>query len=183
VQCTVAKESVCSGNSCNPATSQCTTTPLGSLQFCQPCLADSECIGGNQADPDARCVPMKFMGTARPGGFCLRRVAKTCKAPFAVPISVGSLSGASSEAYCGIDQSSTRCEAVLDLVASKLCPDGLDTSCGCTRNNTGTCIDSGQGGLCKTVGAFANACTIPCTLANQCPGTLSCPTVANSYCQ
>ena len=183
VQCTVAKESVCAGKSCNPSTNQCTSTSVGTAQFCQACVADSECIAGNLPDPDARCVPMKFMGTARLGGFCLKRVTKTCSPPFGVPISIGSLSGAPSEAYCGIDQNSTRCEAVLDLIASKSCPDGLDTTCGCTRHKAGTCIDAGQGGLCKTVGAFSNACTIPCAATNQCLSTLTCPAVSNSYCQ
>ena len=183
VQCTVAKESTCAGKSCNPATSQCTTTPVGTVNYCQPCLADSECIGGNQPDPDARCVPMKFMGTARIGGFCLKRVAKTCAPPFGVPISTGSLSGASSEAYCGIDQASTRCEAVLDLVASRACPDGLATSCGCARNKAGACTESGQGGLCQTVGAFANTCTIPCGNSIQCTSVTTCPGGATPYCQ
>ncbi len=183
VQCTVAKEAVCGGKSCDAATKQCTATLVGTVQFCQPCLADSECIGGNQPDPDARCIPMKFMDFPRSGGFCLQRVAKTCVRPFTVPISSSSLSGSPSEAYCGIDQASTRCEAVLDLVASRACADGLATSCGCARNAAGSCIESGQGGLCETVGVFANRCTIPCGSSEQCPAPKTCPTVAKPYCQ
>jgi len=182
VQCTVEKETACGGTSCNPATKQCTATPVGTVNYCGPCVADSECIGGNQAAPDARCVPMKFLGTARPGGFCLRRVAVACTPPFGVPNTTASLSGAPAEPYCGIDQTTTRCEAVLDLVASRACTDGLATSCGCTRNKAGACIDSGEGGLCKTVGAFANRCTIPCGTADQCPGPLTCPGGAKPYC-
>ena len=183
VQCTVAKEAICAGSSRNPATSQCTASPVGTVNYCQPYLTDSECIRGNQPDQDARCVPMKFMGIARPGGFCLKRVAKTCASPFVVPISASSLSGVPSEAYCGIDQASTRCEAVFDLIASRACPDGLATSCGCTRNSAGACTDSGQGGLCETVGVFANRCTIPCGAAEQCPAPRTCPGGAKPFCQ
>jgi hypothetical protein len=175
VQCTVAKETVCGGKSCNPNTSTCTNTGVGSIDSCGPCLADSECVGGNQSDPDARCVPMKFMGVPRPSGFCLRRGAKTCVQPYKTPISAASLSGAPSETYCGVDQDATRCEAVLDLLNSRTCADGKDTSCGCTRDKSGNCTDLGVGGLCKTVGLDTNQCTYPCGVTNQCPSGLTCP--------
>lgn len=183
VQCTVAKESVCSGNSCDPAAKQCTAIPLGTVNYCQPCSADSECIGGNQPDPDARCVPMKFMGVSRAGGFCLRRAAKACSKPLTVQFSAPSLTGATAEPYCALDQDSTRCEAVVDMVASAPCNDSKDSSCGCARDKNGNCAEVGQGGLCRTVGGNANLCTIPCALANQCPGTLTCPGGAKPYCQ
>jgi hypothetical protein len=183
VQCTVPKESVCSGKSCNPATNACTTTAVGSVTSCQPCLADSECVGGNQADPDARCVPMTFMGAARPDGFCLRRVSKGCARPYQISISATSLSGAASEAYCGIDQDSTRCEAVLDLVAGNVCSDGQDTSCGCTRDSGGACVAAGQGGLCRTVGVNAKQCTYPCGTTPQCPTGTTCGGSSTTYCQ
>ncbi len=183
VQCTVAKEAVCGGKSCDPATTKCTTTSVGTVNYCRPCVADSECIGGNQADQVARCVPMKFMGTARPGGFCLKRVAKTCAPPFGVVVTASSLSGLPSDSYCGIDQTTTRCEAVLDLIASRNCTDGLATSCGCTRDQAGACTDSGQGGLCKDIGAFSDKCTIPCASADQCLTTQTCPGGAKPYCE
>ena len=174
VQCTVAKEAVCSGKSCNPANSQCTNVATGSVSVCAPCASDSECIGGNKADPDRRCVPMKFKGAPRPGGFCLQRVVKSCAQPYEIPLDVPSLSGAPSEQYCGIDQSATRCEAVLDLVAGLACSDGLDSSCGCVRGKDGKCLEAGQGGLCRTVGVNANRCTYSCGTATDCPGGKSC---------
>jgi hypothetical protein len=181
VECSPTKEAACSGKSCDPKLLSCTMTSVGTVDSCQPCVADSECIGGNQADPDARCVPMMFMGVARPGGFCLRRFAKTCSAPyFKTPTDLASLSGAAAEAYCGIDQDSTRCEAVLDLVNSAACPDGKDTSCGCSRGSSGACTSDGAGGLCKTVLGSANICTIPCAVAAQCKAPLTCGGV--SYC-
>jgi len=183
VQCTIAKESVCSGKSCDPATDTCTKTPTGSVSTCEPCVADSECVGGNQSDPDARCVPMNFMGVSRQGGFCLRRVARTCAKPYQIPIMATSLSGASSENYCGIAQDLTRCEAVLDLVAGADCPDGKDSSCGCVRDATGSCLGAGTGGLCRLVGVNSNKCTYECGGAPQCPGGYSCAGVPTTYCQ
>ena len=183
VQCTVADESPCAGKSCNPATNACTTTAVGSVGTCRACLADSECTGGNQLDPDARCVPMEFQTTPRAGGFCLRRVAKTCVRPYTIPITATSLSGAPSENYCGIDQATTRCEAVLDLSTGQACPDGADSSCGCTRDQNGDCTDPGLGGSCRTVGVFTNQCTYQCGSPNHCPSGFSCGGVATTYCQ
>jgi hypothetical protein len=182
VECTVADESACAGKSCNPATKGCTSTTTGSVGTCKPCVADSECLGGNKADPDVRCVPMEFNGTPRAGGFCLRRVAKTCAKPFQIPISGTSLSGATSESYCGIDQENVRCEAVLDLVAGADClTDGEDTSCGCARDDEGNCIDAGAGGLCRIVGVNASRCTYGCGTVAECPGSLKC-TIDAPYC-
>jgi hypothetical protein len=181
VQCTTADETACAGKSCNPATNACTNTNVGSVGTCKPCIADSECTGGNMADPNSRCVPMEFDGTPRQGGFCLRRVAKTCAKPFQTPITTASLSGAASEQYCGIDQENVRCEAVLDLIGDADCSGGLDTSCGCARDTNGACTGPGEGGLCETVGVNANKCTYACGATAQCPNGTVC-TVDDPYC-
>ena len=181
VECTVAQETPCAGKSCNPATKSCTNTTIGSVGTCAPCLADSECSGGGTADPNARCVPMEFDGAKRAGGFCLRRVTKSCAQPFTVTFPSASLSGASSESYCGIDQPNVTCEAVLDLGAGRSCVDGLDTSCGCPRDAGGTCTSPGKGGLCQTVGGVAEKCTYQCATTLECPGTRVC-TFDDPYC-
>jgi hypothetical protein len=185
VQCTTTNETACGANSCNQATHQCTTTPRGTVDTCKPCLADSECTGGNQTDPVQRCVPMKFQGTARPGGFCFGRASKTCTRPFTVTFTTASLSGADPEAYCGIDQDITRCEAVLDLIASRECLSGMDDDCGCTsRDSNLNCLDTGAGGLCKTlVGAMNPQCTYQCGSVNQCPTGFGCTGLGTMYCQ
>jgi hypothetical protein len=174
VQCTVEDETPCAGKSCNPATKVCSTTTIGSVGTCAPCLADSECSGGGTIDPNARCVAMEFGGVDRTGGFCLRRVVKACNAPFTVTFVATSLSGAASESYCGIDQANITCEAVLDLGAGRSCDDGLDTSCGCPRDAGGACTSPGKGGLCETVGGVAKKCTYQCATALECPGTRTC---------
>jgi hypothetical protein len=183
VQCTVADESACGANSCNPMTKQCTGTPRGSVGICRPCLADSECVGGNQPDPEQRCVQMEFQGVLRTGGFCLRRVAKGCDRPYQIPWNAQSLSGAPSEVYCGINQASVRCEAVLDLIGSRSCSGGADTQCGCARDDDGNCIESGQGGLCRTVGVNANQCTYRCGAVGHCPDGFTCTGSPTMYCQ
>jgi hypothetical protein len=183
VQCTPADESACGDYSCNPATNSCTETPRGSVATCEPCLADSECVGGDQSDPEKRCIPMNFQGTARDGGFCLKRFSAGCDQPYKVPLTEVSLSGAPSEAYCGIDEAVTRCEAVLDLLHSRACPDGLDSSCGCHRDENGNCLDAGLGGLCRTVDMVSNQCTFPCDADNRCLPSLACSDSAPKYCE
>jgi hypothetical protein len=180
VQCTSANESACGVNSCNPATHECTDTPRGSVGTCEPCLADSECTGGDQSDPDRRCVPMTFQGVERAGGFCLKRFAKTCTRPFTIPFSAISLSGLPAENYCGIDQETVRCEAVLDLTNSRQCADGLDTSCGCARDEDDNCLEAGKGGICGVVNLLPNRCTYGCGTLDQCPGGLAC---GEDYCE
>jgi hypothetical protein len=150
---------------------------------CEPCVADSECVGGDQASPDARCVPMSFQGVAREGGFCLRRVSSVCGRQYKIVINAVSLSGAPAEDYCGIDQATTRCEAVLDLANARSCTEGMDSACGCTRDQDGNCTDSGQGGLCKTVGPDANRCTYACGTVEDCPSGKTCTGDPTAYCQ
>jgi hypothetical protein len=162
VQCSVANETHCNGNSCDPATNACTTTSIASLDPCNTCKADSECKGGNLATPTTRCVPMTFgsAGLAH-GNYCLQRFAAVsstgCKQPYILmPGTLGSTSGASAESYCGINESITTCEALLDL-ASGTITCSVDSDCG-----------KGKGGLCKTVGGTPSRCTIPCGSGAEC---------------
>lgn len=184
VQCTVSTEaSACGANACDPATKTCTETARGSVGICLPCAADSECEGGDLSDPDQRCVPMEFQAVPRPGGFCLRRFSKTCARPFTIPFATTSLSGAPAENYCGIDTATTRCEAVLDLINSRECSDGNDAACGCNRDQDGNCIDTGEGGLCRTVALVPNQCTYPCGVNNHCPTGTTCAGTGTTFCQ
>ncbi|MEN9581251.1 MAG: hypothetical protein RJA70_4260 [Pseudomonadota bacterium] len=168
VACSPANETACGSNSCNPKTRACTTTPRGSLGSCKACVADSECFGGDKVNPDARCVPMTYKGVARPKAYCLRRVATTCAEPYTIPFDAVSLSTASSESYCGINQNgglkpetSVTCEAVSDLIGNKSCTVAAD--CG-----------GGEGGLCKTVGGVTNKCTYSCSGSSECIATRTC---------
>lgn len=158
VECTANDESGCGNNSCDPATNQCTETARGSRTVCRTCVADSEC------EPNYRCVPMEFQGEPREGGYCLKLGAMGCERPLTVPTPARtSLSGAEAEVYCGVSESRTTCEAILDLLADE----------GCT-----TPSDCGVPGLddarCETVNLVLNRCTYSCDLSNQCPNTVNC---------
>jgi hypothetical protein len=177
VQCTATHETACADNSCNPATSTCTTTARGSRGTCQSCLADSECgDGAGVQDPNKRCVAMAFNGAPH-GAYCLQAASVGCASPYKVTTNVASLSGAAAEDYCGINQVATTCEALLDLAASKVCT--VDTDCG-----------NGLGGLCKNVAASTAPvdlrCTIPCDSSPQCLGSApgnTCSDTLNGYCK
>ena len=167
VQCSVGNETPCNGKSCNPATDTCTNTERGSVDICHACLADSECIGGVPNDGGLvtmRCIPIGFNGNAH-GNYCMQIGNNGCSNPYNVPITSTSLSGAVSDAYCGINDAVTTCEAVLDLIGSKSCQS--DADCG-----------KGQGGLCKNVGLNPSRCTIPCNGSSECLA----PPTAGSTC-
>jgi hypothetical protein len=176
IQCTVANEATCGGNSCNPGTNACTNTPRGTLDYCHACVADSECTGGNQTNPTARCVPMNF-GTTLRGNYCLPigTTVGSCTRPFGVlKAPAESASGAAAQNYCGINESTTTCEAVQDLIGLKGC--SSSDQCGCINGTN--CA----GGTCPTTGTMANTCTISCSLPAQCPATLICPS-STPFCQ
>ena len=178
VQCTVEDETPCNGKSCNPATNTCTTTVKGSRKTCNSCLADSECgTNAGVVDPNSRCVPMTFNGTAHgTGGYCLQiATLVNCTQPYKVTFRATSLTGVSGT-YCGLNQTATTCEALLDLFNSKTCT--LSSNCG-----------GGQGGLCEDFSTTSTPdlrCTIPCGSTAEClssgPGS-SCSGSTNGWCQ
>ncbi len=183
VQCTIAEEAVCGGTSCNPATNTCTATDLGTVGSCEPCVADSECIGNADEEPIRRCVTMEFNGEPREKAYCLKLPSAGCERPYLVPVVAPSVSGAAEETYCGIDQERVTCEAVLDLFQSKGCPGGEDAECGCPRDLDGNCTTAGAGGLCRTVGLANNRCTYQCGNLDQCVTGLTCADQDPDFCQ
>ncbi|MEM7435929.1 MAG: hypothetical protein AAF436_12310, partial [Myxococcota bacterium] len=121
VECTPATESDdCPGTSCNPATFTCTQTPIGSRATCETCQSDTEC-----SDDADRCVAMDYQGDAFPDeetGFCLRRAAQGCEQPYSITLADGrSLSGGSTEDYCGINTDLATCPAVRALLENRRC--------------------------------------------------------------
>ncbi|QED31086.1 hypothetical protein FRD00_03645 [Persicimonas caeni] len=167
VECTVDDETACGEYSCDPATNTCTQTERGTVGTCGKCKADSECVANHA------CIEMNFDGTALPDGYCLKTVSSGCSRPYgAVVITRASVSGAPEDSYCGIVESMTTCEAVVDLVQ--------DTSCASNAD----CGVSGQDdGRCEQVGTLTDRCSYACSLGAQCPGSISCggPT-GDKYC-
>lgn len=159
VECTEGTaETHCDDNSCNPATNECTETERGSVLDCGRCVGDAECM-----DTDARCVPMNYMGTERPDGYCLRLSSATCTRPYGTTlITAVSLSGEAEAEYCGIDQATTTCDAVRALRESRACTGGDVSLC------------ANDGARCEMVGAFADRCTYSCGTPDQCPTGVTC---------
>ena len=113
VECTVATESeACGTHSCNPKLNTCTNVTRDSVVICGNCSADSECIGGTEADAGsvtARCVDMNFGKQAQPeGGYCLRSQSAGCAAPYTALKTASSVSGAEPDKYCDIDETSNQ---------------------------------------------------------------------------
>lgn len=158
VACTIDSEAVqCGGKSCNPVTHDCTQTDRASIDVCGRCVADSECKS------DHRCIPMNFRGASR-GGYCMKPLSSGCSQPFGVPIKRASLSGAASENYCGINEGSTSCEAVLALLLDRVCADGQASQCGA------------EGAVCGNVnGLTPPRCSYACEGLIVCPETIPCP--------
>lgn len=158
-ECNPATEDTdCGTVSCNPVTRMCSGITQGSRLVCQQCVSDSDC---SQADGTARCIGMTYLGTPR-GGYCLN-TSPGCMRPMAVTYTnVGSLSGAPAADYCGLDQALTSCEALQALIDSRACPSGDAVQC------------MADGARCATVQGQPNQCTVACSVANNCPGTLAC---------
>lgn len=170
-----------SGTLCNPACSG--ATPVcdesagkcvgGTVAACHACVADSECASSARG-PSARCVAMNFRGAPH-GSYCLNLAsAGSCVQPFTVSLTAASVSGAQAEAYCGISQDATTCEAVVDLIAGKACT--RSTNCGSGQND----------GLCENFGstsAQSMRCSIPCTSSSQCSQSQTCTSGVTSYCR
>ncbi|HXS17276.1 MAG TPA: hypothetical protein VN764_08805, partial [Polyangiaceae bacterium] len=148
VQCTIELETdKCGAKSCDPATHSCTDTTRNTVETCESCVADSECIANHH------CVPMEYKGEER-GGYCLKTTEGGCSEPYTVTLeNRRTLSGETEGRYCGISEDLTTCPAVLAL--AKKCPDG-DSDCP-------------EGGFCRKIGDLSDdRCTYECTHPSRC---------------
>jgi hypothetical protein len=140
---------------------------LASRQTCETCLADSECKeAGN------RCVAMTSPAPYPDAetGFCLKTFSTgdPCKEPYLIPLfGRESLSGPPAANYCGINEETVTCPAVLALLNNVECPLGQNDECP-------------ESGLCRDfVGGVAeNRCTYRCGDEDECKP----PPAAGSTC-
>ncbi|MET0284338.1 MAG: hypothetical protein ABW352_07705, partial [Polyangiales bacterium] len=154
VQCRPESEATdCPGTACDPKLFTCTTRPRSSVTTCNACVSDSECVA------DHRCIPMKF-GTADVGNFCLKRAAPNCARPYFTVLSRASANGVAAENYCGLNEASTTCAAVLLFNTAKTCT--TDESCGAS------------GAVCDMVGPISNLCTYECSFSGECYDGINC---------
>jgi hypothetical protein len=126
---TNAEAGDCGAKSCDPATWSCTTTDRGALNFCQTCVADSECKTIEDVGT-YRCVNITWtVDGDRSGNYCVLDKATTSGgvAEGACPRQGQSvLSDASSanqvrSSYCSPRATITTCEAVLATSAGTAC--------------------------------------------------------------
>jgi hypothetical protein len=162
VACTIDSEAMqCGNKSCDPAKKMCTQTVRTTVQQCNACVADSECVA------DHRCIEMFFgTGVTRVslGGRCMKRHATGCAFPYGGdPINRQSLSGAAAENYCGLAESRTTCEAIRKLEQGTNCSVGGDQACGV------------PGAICRRVNGVDDLCTYACGVSAECPAEISCP--------
>jgi len=150
------------GTACNPATNQCTTVRIGSLDVCEECVADSQCGEDGAASDAHRCVPMfyEMVDDRFPNadtGFCLKSTDGGCVQPFSVTLTNReSLSGAPAADYCGVREQLATCPAVKALADGLQCPTGDPRQC------------PQPSGLCEQVGDLPNRCTYLCGAVQQC---------------
>lgn len=160
VECTVDTElqQCTNGKACDPIAKTCTGATRGTIDICEACIADSECVENH------RCIATVFGPTTIPqGGHCLKILSTECSEPYlATPITRASLSGVAATDYCGISESVTTCEAIAALEGGALCTGGDVALC------------DAAGALCKTVNGGPNRCTYACTLAAECPTAAPC---------
>jgi hypothetical protein len=136
VQCLGDREEQCAGFSCDVLSGVCSGTPLGTVDLCHPCRSDGEC-----ADPDARCIPVRFQSDPI-GWACLLPAGDAeppCPRPFLPTDDRPSISGAAAQRYCGPDEAVTTC-AGLRVDLSFVCQGSAD--CGREGADDAICIPS-----------------------------------------
>lgn len=164
VECALGDEAACgAGSTCDLLAKTCTGPSSGSVTNCKTCTNDLQCSSGH------RCIEMDFDGSAH-GFYCLKDSAGGCNRPFGTPINKASISGAAAVNYCGIEEDSATCEAVVALINGWQCT-GTDGMCSPDGIQPEVAT---PGALCRQVGVLANQCTYECAIANQCPNTVTC---------
>lgn len=139
VACTADEERArCGLNSCSSISHTCTSTARGSLDVCDACESDSECMFGY------RCVMHSFQGAAA-GHFCLLSEAQqSCRAPYSNVEILTSIDGVRAT-YC-LPPPLTTCEGIRALGT----PCTVDDECGDPDLDDGVCPSSGPGaGSCS----------------------------------
>lgn len=148
---------------CEPRANTCTGAPRDSIDACQLCVSDTECING------LACVPTKFNGAH--GNFCLKKDDGA-----ACPVGNSALREATSilgvtAFYCFPDEALTTCEAVADFQSS--CTS--DDDCGAAGVDDGKCMPVGASG--------AKRCTYECDAPADCSAASSCFGAGPKYCR
>lgn len=154
----------CGAKSCDPATWTCTTTDRGALNFCQTCVADSECK--TTGEGTYRCVNITWTVDAdRSGNYCVLDKATTSggvaggACPRTAKLQLGDTMSSSGvlSTYCGPRSTVTTCEAVRAVAAgtecSASCPVGTACVSGDCRLLCTDGFDCSSGQMCNDADA------------------------------
>ena len=187
-QCShLAKEKVCAGGKCVmcvvdsdcnqgevcnqiPGAEYQTCVAKGSGTQCQSCVSDSECAANHH------CVPLDYPTDTAHGYYCLEVGGQgNCKKPWLPPVTgKTSLGGEVGKVYCGVSESLTTCEAVLQGRRGDLCKkDGEDmgdiSKC-MLQDNGARCDKNIQGNwVCTyTCGGPDDECFRTCNIGGFC---------------
>ena len=161
VACTATNDTGCDGNACNPRTLTCTSTPIRSLETCEPCVTDNECATG------WFCVVMEFDTQVRhngESGYCLRVLDQSpCEPGTRVTTmsQLPSIDDPTIRSFCSPRQNLTTCEALLDW--RKDCE--TDDDCG---------AEPGDARCAELDGLSEKLCTYPCQDPSDCLDSAVC---------
>jgi hypothetical protein len=159
VQCTGDTEAArCGANSCRRSDGTCTATMRGTIDVCEACEADSECVTGR------RCVRTSFMGMST-GQQCYPDAGGGCGdtvdafRPFSVRTDATSVDGVRG-AVCLLPNTTT-CQAL--SMVGRVC--SADTDCG---------IAALSDGVCPSAGVSAGRCSYACGADTDCRTARTC---------
>ncbi|MEM6792181.1 MAG: hypothetical protein AAF715_31990 [Myxococcota bacterium] len=165
VACTATEAGACTAmQTCNLLDETCADVAPTTVDTCEPCTNDDQCLANH------RCVPMDFPVGTDLGHFCLEDATLgTCERPYLVFVNEPSINDVAATNYCGIDQDSVTCPAVIALSDSWQCPGGTDGMCSPDSNPANEVMVPGA--ICEQVGAASNRCTHPCSVPDECPAS------------
>ena len=163
VECLLGKENACMGNTtCDVLNKTCTGPMAGTVDTCEPCSNDVQCLGTR------KCIPLDYPTGTLHGYYCLEPPAPPCPRPYILVANKMSISGEPAATYCGVAEDLATCEAVRALLAGWFCTqDGR-----CSDTMGGTEVDV-LGALCRDLfdGNDPNRCTYRCSMDvdEECP--------------
>ncbi len=161
VECNVDDDDACGGGeTCDLVDFACVGVAQGSVDSCEACTNDVQCVGGH------KCVPLDFPVGTFHGYFCLAALPPACDQPYVGVAGKESISGEAAANYCGVAEDFATCEAVLALQSGWHC-----TGEGMCSEELGGTQEAVLGAICRDLfaGAATNRCTYRCATDAVCP--------------
>lgn len=160
VECMLGEEDACvSPQTCDLLQNTCVDVAPGSIDQCEPCANDSQCMVGH------RCIPLEYE-MQHHGYYCLEEPAASCSRPY-VPVFKPSINAEPNAIYCGVAEDIATCEAVLALQAGWFCT--TDGMCSMTLGGAEFAV---PGAICRQLFSIGDdKCTYRCGTDPECPAS------------